>query len=164
VEFNGRPVIDSDSLVSMVVATKPDTTVPVTVFRDKQRKTFNVTIEELDLEAEQSVGRRPRGGADPGAPTPTDFGMQLEPITPEITRQLDLPRGRGGAIVGDVDRGSAAFNAGVQPGDVVLEVNRQPVDNVSQITRALQNAAPRAPVFLLVWRDGEETFLTMTRR
>ena len=59
VEFNGRPVADSDSLVSMVVATKPGTTVPVTVYRDKARKTFNVTVEELDLEAEQS-GRRAR--------------------------------------------------------------------------------------------------------
>jgi Do/DeqQ family serine protease len=164
VEFNGRPVADSDSLVSMVVATKPGTTVPVTVYRDKARKTFNVTVEELDLEAEQS-GRRARGGMDdPAAPTPTDFGMALEAITPENARQLDLPRGRGGAIVGDVDRGSAAFNAGVQPGDVIVEVNRQPVSNVSQITRALQNAAPGTPVFLVVWRDGQETFLTMTRR
>ena len=90
--------------------------------------------------------------------------MALEAITPENARQLDLPRGRGGAIVGDVDRGSAAFNAGVQPGDVIVEVNRQPVSNVSQITRALQNAAPGTPVFLVVWRDGQETFLTMTRR
>jgi serine protease Do len=162
VEFNGRPVVDSDSLVSMVVATKPGTTVPITVFRDKERKTLNVTIEELDLEAEQS-GRRSRGG-DPGAPTTTDLGMQLEPITPEIARQLDLPRSRGGAIVGEVDRGSAAFNAGVQAGDVILEVNRQPVANISQVTRALQNAGPGSPVFLLVWRDGQETFLTLTRR
>jgi len=163
VEFNGRPVADSDSLVSMVVATKPGTTVPVALYRDKQRKTFNVTIEELDLEAEQT-GRRSRGTGDPDAPTPTDFGMALEPITPEIARQLDLPRGRGGAIVGDVDRGSAAFNAGVQQGDIILEVNRQPVANVSQVTRALQNAGPGTPVFLLVWRDGQQTFLTMTRR
>jgi serine protease Do len=164
VEFNGRPVVDSDSLVSMVVATKPGTTVPVTVFRDKQRKTLNVTIEELDLEAEQSVGRRSRGGDDPDAPTATDFGMELEAITPEVTRQLDLPRGKGGAIVSNVNRGSAAANAGVQPGDVIVEVNRAPVANISQVTRALQNAGPGTPVFLVVWRDGQETFLTMTRR
>jgi serine protease Do len=164
VEFNGRPVIDSDSLVSMVVATKPGTTVPITVYRDKQRKTLNVTIEELDLEAEQSGRRSRRDSDDPSAPTPTDFGMQLEAITPEIARQLDLPRDRGGAVVSDIDRGSAASNAGVQPGDVILEVNRQPVVNLSQVTRALQNAGPGTPVFLLVWRDGQQTFLTMTRR
>src|SRR5207248_1944935 len=53
VEFNGRPVADSEALVAMVVATKPGTTVPVTIYRDKQRKTLNVTVDELDLEAEQ---------------------------------------------------------------------------------------------------------------
>jgi serine protease Do len=164
VEFNGRPVVDSDSLVSMVVATKPGTTVPITVYRDKQRKTLTVTIEELDLDAEQSGRRSRRGSDDPSTPTPTDFGMQLEAITPEIARQLDIPRDRGGAVVSDVDRGSAAFNAGVQPGDVIVEVNRAPVSNLSQVTRALQNAGPGVPVFLVVWRDGEETFLTMTRR
>jgi serine protease Do len=90
--------------------------------------------------------------------------MQLEPITPEVARQLELPRGRGGAIVTDVDRGSVAANAGVQPNDVIVEVNRQPVANVSQVTRALQNAAAGRPVFLVVWRDGQEFFVTMTKR
>jgi serine protease Do len=165
VEFNGRPVSDSDSLVSMVVATKPGTTVPITIYRDNQRKTLNITPDELDLEAEANGGRSPRpNGPEREAPTATDFGMQLEAITPETARQLELPRGRGGAIVSDVDRGSVAANAGIQPNDVIVEVNRQPVANVSQVTRALQNAAPGRPVFLVVWRDGQEFFVTMTKR
>jgi serine protease Do len=165
VEFNGRPVTESDSLVSMVVATKPGTTVPITIYRDNQRKTLNITPDELDLEAEANGGRSPRpNGPEREAPTATDFGMQLEAITPEIARQLELPRGRGGAIVSDVDRGSVAANAGIQPNDVIVEVNRQPVANVSQVTRALQNAAPGRPVFLVVWRDGQEFFITMTKR
>ena len=165
VEFNGRPVTDSDSLVSMVVATKPGTTVPITIYRENQRKTLSITPDELDLEAEANGGRSPRqNGPDREAPTATDFGMQLEPITPEIARQLDLPRGRGGAIVTDIDRGSIAANAGVQPNDVIVEVNRQPVANVSQVTRALQSAAAGRPVFIVVWRDGQEYFITMTKR
>jgi serine protease Do len=165
VEYNGRPVTDSDGLVSMVVATKPGTTVPVTIYRDNQRKTLNITPDELDLEAEANGGRSPRpDGAERDAPTATDFGMQLEAITPEIARQLELPRGRGGAIVADVDRGSVAANAGIQPNDVIVEINRQPVANVSQVTRALQNATAGRPVFLVVWRDGQEFFITMTKR
>jgi serine protease Do len=165
VEFNGRPVTDSDSLVSMVVATKPGTTVPITIYRDNQQKTLNITPDELDLEAEANGGRSPRpNGPERETPTATDFGMQLEAITPEIARQLELPRGRGGAIVSDIDRGSVAANAGIQPNDVIVEVNRQPVANVSQVTRALQNAAPGRPVFLVVWRDGQEFFITMTKR
>jgi serine protease Do len=164
VEYNGRPVTDSDSLVSMVVATKPGTTVPITLYRDNQRQTLSITPDELDLEAEANGGRSPRQNSpDREAPTATDFGMQLEPITPEVARQLELPRNRGGAIVTDVDRGSVAANAGIQPNDVILEVNRQPVANVSQITRALQSATAGRPVFLVVWRDGQEYFITMTK-
>jgi serine protease Do len=165
VEYNGRPVTDSDSLVAMVVATKPGTTVPVTIYRDNQRKTLNITPDELDLEAEANGGRsaRPDSG-DREPPTATDFGMQLEAITPEVARQLALPRSRGGAIVADVDRGSVAANAGVQPNDVIVEVNRQEVANVSQVTRALQNAPAGRPVFLVIWREGQELFVTMTKR
>jgi serine protease Do len=162
VEYNGRPVASSDALVSLVVATKPGTTVPVTIYRNKQKKTLNITVDELDLEAEQSArGARP---SPDSVPTPTDFGMQLEPLTPEIAREVELPRGRNGVFVSDVDRGSAAAISGVQPNDVILEVNRQPAGSVSQVTRALENTSRGTPVFLVVWRDGRQVFISMTKR
>jgi serine protease Do len=161
VEFNGRPVEDSDALVSMVMSTKPGTTVPVTIYRDKQRKTLNITVDELDLEAEQGRSRRQESTEEP---TSTGFGMGVGPITPEIGRELELPRGQGGAIVTDVQRNSPAAIAGVQPNDVILEVNRTPVTNVSQVTRELQRVQPGGTVFLLLWRDGQEVFATMRKR
>jgi serine protease Do len=171
VEFNGKPVKDSDSLVAMVVNTKPGSTVPVIVYRNNQRKTLNVTIDELDLEAEQARTSRRGGGNqhDDAQPTTTGLGMTLDPITPDIARRLDLPANTGGAIVSDVERNSPAANAGVVPGDVILEVNRQKVANTSQITRELQKVQTGQPVFLLVWRDnggagGNTTFITMTKR
>jgi serine protease Do len=164
VEYNGHPVPDSDTLVSLVVATKPGTTVPITIYRDNQRKSLNVTPDELDLEAE-AAGRRSAGpDGRPEPPTATDFGMQLEAITPQIARSVELPQGRGGALVADVDRGSAAARAGVQPNDIILEVNRQPVSSLPQATRALQNVPAGTPVFLVVWRQGEELFITMSKR
>jgi serine protease Do len=165
VEFNGRPVKDSDALVDLVVATKPGTSVPVTVYRNKQRRTFNVTVDELDLEAEQGVQASRRG--DPGAaeqPTATGLGMEVGPITPDLARELDLPRNRGGAIVTDVDRNSPASNAGIRPNDVIVEVNQQAVSSVTQVQRELQRAAAGQPVFLVVWRDGNEVFVTVTKR
>ena len=90
--------------------------------------------------------------------------MDVGPITPEVARELELPRNRGGAVVLDVERNSPAFNAGVRPNDIILEVNRQPVTNVSQVTRALQRATPGTPVFLLIWRDGETNFVTLRKR
>jgi serine protease Do len=170
VEYNGRPVTDSDSLVNMVVATKPGSTVPIAIYRDNQRKTLSITPGELDLEAEANGGRPRRpDSSQPDDQTATDFGMQLEAITPEAARQLDIPRGRGGAIVADLDRDSGAARAGVQPNDVILEVNRQPVSNLSQVTRALQGATAGRPVYLVVWRvdrngEGREYFITMSKR
>jgi S1-C subfamily serine protease len=52
----------------------------------------------------------------------------------------------------------------VLPNDVILKVNGQTVSNVSQVTRELQRAAAGQPVFLLVWRDNTEVFITMSRR
>jgi serine protease Do len=164
VEFAGKPVKDSDSLVGMVVSTKPGTSVPVVVFRDNQRKSLNVVVGELDLDAEQTRTARRGNSPNEAPPTPTGFGMTLDPLTPDLVRRLDLPSMAGGAIVTDVERNSPAANGGVIPGDVILEVNRQKVQNVSQITRELQKVQNGQPAFMLVWRDGNNIFVTMTKR
>jgi serine protease Do len=161
VEFNGRPVANNEALVSMVVATKPGTTVPLTIYRDNKRQSLNITVDELDLEAEQG---QQAGRSEPGEQTETGFGMTLEPLTPDIVRQLDLPSGSGGAIVAEVERNSPAAQAGVAPNDVVLEVNRQRVTSLAQIQRILQGAPEGRPVFLLLWREGQQLFVTVTKR
>jgi serine protease Do len=115
--------------------------------------------------AEQGRTERTEPNAEP---TSTGFGMDIDPITPDIARELGLPRGQGGAIVSDVTPGGAAFNAGVQPTDVILAVNRTPVTSVSQVSRELEKAPPNTPVFLLVLRQGrdgaQQVFLTMRKR
>ena len=164
VEYNGRPVKDSDGLVAMVVTTKPGTSVPVTVIRDKQRRTFTITVGELDLDAEQSRSAR-SNESDPES-TSTGLGMTLNSITPDIARELEVPRNRGGAVVTDVERNSPAAIGGVSPGDVILEVNRTPVSSVAQVTRELQRVPSGSAVFLLVWRasTGNEVFISMRKR
>jgi serine protease Do len=165
VEFAGRPVKDSDSLVSMVVNTKPGTTVPIVIYRNNVRKALNITIDELDLEAEQSASaRRTTPNSPEPVPAATGFGMTFEAITPEIARRVDLPANVGGAIVTDVDRNSPAARGGVAPGDIIVEVNRQKVANVSQVTRELQKVQNGQVAFLLLWRDGNSQFVTMTKR
>jgi serine protease Do len=167
VDYNGKAVKDSDALVSMVVSTKPHTTVPVQVYRNNQRQTVNVTIEELDLDAESHQARRSGGGTPSPVetqPPQTSFGMTLEQITPDVARKIELPANTGGAFVSEVDHESPAANAGVQPGDVIVEVNRHKVTTVSQITRELQNVQAGQAAFLLVWREGTTYFMTMTKR
>src|SRR6185503_12630097 len=53
--YNGKPIRNRDELVAMVTATKPGTTVPVAIVRDKQQRTVSVTVDELDLEAEATL-------------------------------------------------------------------------------------------------------------
>ena len=164
VEYNSRTVEDNVALVSMVMATKPGTTVPVTIVRDKKRQTLNVTIDELDLEAEAGVERAQAPEPDEVERTATGFGMQIEPVTPAVARGTNLPRDRGGAVIVSVERNSPAYNAGLQSRDIILEVNRQPVSSVSQVTRALQGVPDGEPVFLVIWRGGQEQFVVLTKR
>jgi serine protease Do len=167
VEYNGKPVKDNDSLVAMVVATKPGTSVPVTIVRAKERKQLTVTMGELDLDRE--LDRTTRRTPDQPEPAATGLGMDLDPISADIARELSLPRNQGGAIVTNVRRNSAAATGGVLPNDVILEVNRSPVTSVPQVTRELQRTDNGSVVFLLVWRvradgTGEQTFLTLKKR
>src|ERR1041385_9118164 len=128
VQFNGKPVKDRDALVSMVVATPPNTTVPVRVVRDKDEKTINVRVGELDLDAEQAALNGGRGGRDNGAgpqqETSSGFGMSLSNITPDIARRLRLDDNVKGAVVVDVDQASPAARAGIMEGDVITRVGR----------------------------------------
>jgi serine protease Do len=167
-EYNGKPVKDSDDLVNQVVHTKPGTTVPLKVIRQGKAQALNVTVEELDLAAEQGLQ-----GDDEEPETEesidTGFGLELAPISAEASRRLQLPAGISGAIVTSVDRGSAGEGGGVLPGDVITQVNNKAVANAADVRRELQAVRSGETAFLLVWRRGrgtgtdQEIFLTLTK-
>jgi serine protease Do len=85
--------------------------------------------------------------------------MALRDLTPQIRSQLELPQGREGAVVAQVEPGGAAARAGIRPGDVILEVNRTVVKNASEAAAALRRAPQADAVFVLVWRQGQEVFV-----
>lgn len=157
IEFNGKPVDSHDKLVQMVTSTKPGTTVPVKVIRDKQTRTLNVTIEELDLAAEADRETRETGDTSGG------FGISLSDLTPQMARQLRLPAGTSGAVITEVEPRSAAERVGARPGDVILEVNRRPVSSAAEASRELQRVRSGSAALLLVWRRGSEVFLTVPK-
>ena len=159
VSFDGQRVGDEDDLVHMVVRTRPGATVPIQVMRDRQEQTLDITIGELDLEAESQVA----ASAEPPGPASTGFGLSLNNITPDVRRQLQLDAGTEGAVVVAVEPQSAAARAGIAPGDVILEVNREPVGGADDAARELGTVPSGGTAFLLVLRNGQETFLTVTR-
>ena len=167
VEYNGRPIANNDELVKMVVATRPGTSVPVKVLRNRQEKTFNVTVEELDLEAEQQATGSGRRNQEPDTQQPEEqgangFGLTLENLTSQLSRRLRLPSGQSGAIVTDVDPDGPSAGA-LRQGDVILSVNGRSVSNASEAQRELQKVQSGHLAQLRVWRGDNETFVPVRK-
>src|SRR5207253_7585316 len=165
VQFNGKPVKDRDALVSMVVSTTPNTTVPVQVIRDKESKTLNVRVGELDLDAEQAALTTGRGGNDnqPQQEASSGFGMSLSNITPDVARRLRLDTDTKGAVVVDVDPASPAARAGIMQGDVITRVGRAPVNSVADASRELGKIPSGGTAILRVLRNGQDTAVVVTK-
>ncbi len=164
IQYNGRPIGNSDELVKMVIATKPGTTVPVKVLRNKQEKTLNVTVEELDLEAEQNTGRRtpPDDQPPPEQQATGSFGLTLENVTPQLARRLRLPSGQAGAVVTDVDVDGPSAGE-LRPGDVILSVNAKSVSNATEAARELQRVQSGRIAQMRVWRGDGEVFVPVRK-
>jgi serine protease Do len=163
VEFNGKPVKNRDELVAVVVLTKPGTTVPVKVLRDKQEKTIPLTVDELDLEEETTRTASRTPGNEPDEEPSEGFGITLSPLTAETSRTLRLPPDTEGVLVSEVEQGSSAFRAGIARGDVILRVNRRPVRTPQEASRALAQVPSNGTAFLLILRGGQETFVTVRK-
>jgi serine protease Do len=152
IEFNGRPVTKYDDLVKTVVATKPGTQVPVKVMRDKGLRTLTVTVDELDLEAEQnSPQTRNNNNPPPQEEHGAGFGLTLQDLTPATARRLQVPGGRAGAVITDVDPDSGSAAAGLRAGDIILSVNRRAVSNAAEAGRELQKVPSGSLAQLLLW-------------
>jgi serine protease Do len=160
-EYNGKPVRSRDDLVGMVTRTKPGTTVPVKVVRDKVEKRLDVTVEELNLEAEGT--RTASADPEPEEQAGEGFGMTIAALSPEVARRLRLPADTQGVVISEVEAGSTAQRAGLARGDVLLQVNRRPVASVGEAARELGRVASGSTAFLLILRNGQESFVTVRK-
>jgi serine protease Do len=148
----------------MVMATKPGTTVPIRVRRGTNEQTLSVTVDELDLEAEsQQTRNRDDNTNEPQNEATAGFGMSLSNITADVARRLRLQDNTRGALVVDVDASSPAARAGLQPGDVIIDVNRQPVTNSAEAQRELAKVASGRSASLVVIHQGQERFVIIKK-
>jgi S1-C subfamily serine protease len=149
----------------MVIATKPGTSVPIKVLRNRQEKTLNVTVEELDLEAEQNPGRRTPERTQQDQPEQQgtgSFGLTLENVTPSMARRLRLPSGQTGAVITDVDPDGPAAGL-LTNGDVILSVNGRSVSNAADAARELGRVEAGHLAQLRVWRGEQEVFVPVKK-
>ncbi len=165
IAYNGKSIRNSEDLVQAVINTRPGSTVPLRIVRDRQEQTKNITVDELDLESETQA--RNDAGAGRGAPAQPEpssgFGMSLGNLTPQIAQRLRLDDGARGAVVMEVEPESAAAKAGIQPSDVIVRVGRTAVTNASEASRELGRVPSGGTAFMRILRGGQETFVTVTK-
>ena len=157
--FNGTPVNDNNSLRNAVARTQPGSTATVTVTRDSREQQLRVTLGELPTGSarggrEESTGEREDSGG---------LGLRLQPVSPALAQRFNLKDAGAGLVVTDVAQAGAGAEAGLQPGDVIEEVNRRPVGTVAELQAALKGAGTR-PALLLVNRGGDSLFLPVRPR
>ena len=86
--------------------------------------------------------------------------MTVQPLTPEVARELELTGRREGVVIRDVDPDGVAAAAGLRPGDVIAQVNGKAVTSASELKSALGQSTSK-PALLLVARKGGDVFVTL---
>jgi serine protease Do len=151
VEFAGQPVKEVTELQKRVAAVEPGRPAPLTVIRDKQRLSLIVTVGEQPGE-EAVVAARPREET---------LGFTVEPLTPELAQQHKLTA-KSGVVVTEVAPGSSGAEAGIRPGDAILEIARQPVKDVESFRKIVRGIKPGEAVPVYIQRGGRNEYVVLT--
>ena len=159
--INGEKIEDSNVLRNKVASTTPGTSINLTVLRDGKEQQLTATLDEFNVEEAKRDNANPSDNRNaPQGRQNGKLGLSLQPITPEISRQLELPDNSGGLVVTDVDPNGAAAAEGIARGDVILEINRQQVNSVDDVQSALDRSGDR-PILLLINRRGQTIYMTV---
>lgn len=138
-EVEGHQVKDTRDLLSTVARLQPGQKAKVVILRDGKEKALFVTIGERPSEVETS--------AAPGPPKEDRLGLSVQDVPKEMAEQLGLDRAEG-VLVSAVKPGSPAAKAGLQRGDLIHEMEHQPVRNVQDYQRILAKAGKES---ILIW-------------
>jgi len=153
-EFNGKPVPKSHEFPSVIADTPPGQKVSLKIIHEKKEQTIAVKIGELPEENDASQKLESR---DP------EIGVRVQRITPEAARRLGMSSTKG-VLVMEVQPGSPAEQIGLEPADVIREVNQRPVNNVSDFERAVRQGRRGDRILLLVQRGDNTVFFALKRK
>ncbi|MBI3766900.1 MAG: DegQ family serine endoprotease [Deltaproteobacteria bacterium] len=163
--LNGKAVVEPGALSREIAMMKPGSEVQLRVIRDGHERELTVHIGQLPEdrapeEESEELGGQPGGQRRGGGETVGDLGLALDTLNDATRRQLGYGREVSGAVVTGVASGSPADDAGLRPGDVILQVDRKEVGNATAAARALSGAEP--PILLLVRRGDSTVFVTLS--
>src|SRR5579864_1433328 len=151
-EIDGQKISDAGELQVLVGQKQPGTKIMLNVLRDGKSMTIPVTLEALGSHSAEGNDNSDSGDGK------MHWGIGLSNLTPELRDQLQAPREVHGAVIEQVQPGSPADNAGLQQGDIILEVNRHKVQTASDVQEALSSVKKGDDALLLVWSNGGNTF------
>jgi serine protease Do len=151
VELNGKAITDASALQVEVGEKQPGTTLHLKALRDGSAVDLPVTLEAMGKSERDSQS----SDASHGKPR---WGLGLGDLTPDLRQQLQAGEEVHGAVIEQVAPGSPADNAGLQQGDVITEVNRQPVHSAADVQKALSSIPKDSDALVLVWSNAGSTF------
>jgi serine protease Do len=149
-------VHDTNTLRNRVAEAGPGTNADVVIVRDGVDKHLTVKLDE----ATASKSARTRDTENSTNDDKTSLGIAVAPLTPELAERARASKNAHGLLVEDVNPNGRAADAGVQAGDVIQEVNRQPVKSVDELKAALKKSGDK-PTLLLIQRQGNDIFVTV---
>lgn len=152
-EMNGQRFADSSELRTKIGMTDANTQVTLKVFRDGRERTMTATLGELR--------EQPRRGARADEESKALDGLELGELTPATARELGLPRSATGVVVRDVEPETAAADAGLRQGDVIVEANRKRVRSIDDVYAAFRQ---QGPILLFVNRRGGTLYIVVEPR
>ena len=159
-QIDGTPVSDSNAFRNRVASSGPGTEVTLTILRDNREQKIRATLGEFNPETAKSGEQGSNGPSEPGGGR---LGLSVEPLTPEIASELNLRAGTQGVVVDSVDPAGPALAAGIGRGDVIQEVNRQPIRSAADLRAAIDKSGSR-PALVLINRRSETIYLTVKPR
>jgi len=151
VSIDGKPVKNGDALVSDIAARKPGSKASVGFVRNGKKQETTVTIADRAKLFASRLGEEEEGQED-NTPKPSKFGVAIRSLTPDMADRLGVPA--KGVIVQDVKPGSFADDVGLNRGDVILEINKQAVNNEDDFSKIQSSLKSGQDVVFLVRPRG----------
>ena len=149
VRFDGEDIVDSGDLPHVVGSTAPGTKAKVEIYREGKRKTLNVLVGALDKDGPAVADKN--NGND-------RLGLMVEELDDQERRQLRL---RGGILVADVAANSAAANAGLREGDIIVQLGYSRIDDLDEYLQVIEELPESTPIAIRFYRQGRAIFRTI---
>jgi Do/DeqQ family serine protease len=162
VALNGNVVNDPNGFRNEIAATPPGRTVTLRIWRDGNEEELRPTLGEFLPEAPRARPRDEDSSGSRGGDTGR-LGLAVQPLTPALARQLGVSANIEGLVVTEIDPSGPAADSGIQRGDIIEQVNQQPVGSVADLRAAVGRAGDR-PLLLLVNHRGTTIFVTINLR